>query len=45
MASEIDNIYALERLLKDTGKEQGVIDGIRQALGIEEELEYVEYVE
>jgi hypothetical protein len=42
MASETDNIYSLEKLLKDTGEEQGVIDGIRRALGIEEELEYVE---
>jgi hypothetical protein len=42
MLSETDNIYALEKLLKDTGKEQELIDKIRQDLGIEEELEYVE---
>ncbi|KAI5849931.1 meiotic nuclear division protein 1 [Tricharina praecox] len=38
----IDNIYALEKLLKDSGKEQEVIDKIRQTLGIEEELDYMD---
>jgi len=39
---EADNIYALEKLLKYCGREQEVIDKIREALGIEEELDYID---